>query len=62
MENYPSDEQREEDLQKLMDVLDECIEQVDRLYYAMRMKTLILTWFSKIAFLFGQFLLAILFY
>ena len=41
MENYPSDEQREEDLQKLMDVLDECIEQVDRLYYAMRMKEML---------------------
>ena len=41
MENYPSDEQREEDLQKLMDVLDECIKQVDRLYYAMRMKEML---------------------
>lgn len=41
MENYPADEKRDEDLQKLMDVLDECIEQVDRLYYAMKMKEML---------------------
>lgn len=41
MENKPSDDQQEEDLQKLMDVLDECIEQVDKLYYMMKMKEML---------------------
>lgn len=41
MENQPSDNQREQDLQKLMDVLDECIEQVDKLYYTIRMKEML---------------------
>ncbi len=41
MENYPADEKRDEDLKKLMDVLDECIEQVDRLYYSMKVKEML---------------------
>ena len=41
MENQPPDEQSKQDLQKLMDVLDECIEQVDKLYYVMRMKEML---------------------
>lgn len=36
-----SDEQKEKDLQKLMEVLDDCIEQVDRLYYAMKFKEML---------------------
>ncbi len=41
MEKNPADENREEDLQKLIDVLDECIEQVDRLYYSMKVKEML---------------------
>lgn len=41
MESNNPDNQRDEDLKKLMDVLDECIEQVDKLYYAMKMKEML---------------------